>query len=100
RVAQPAVGGWLIRDAMANVARRQTNRPPRRTAFDPAIRNPQSAIAAIGIFLGLQTPDPWPVLDRASQTYQTISTLSADFVQVIVNPLIGSPDTSRGKIYQ
>src|SRR5438034_5754534 len=35
------------------------------------------------------------VLDRASQTYQTISTLSADFVQIVVNPLIGSPDRSE-----
>ena len=85
---------------MDNVASRETKRPTRRTAFESAIRNPQSAIAAIGTFLGLQTPDPWPVLDRASQTYQTISTLSADFVQVIVNPLIGSPDTTRGKLYQ
>src|SRR5439155_375115 len=47
-----------------------------------------------------QSDDPWPVLDRASQTYQTISTLSADFVQIVVNPLIGSPDTTRGKLYQ
>src|SRR5437763_7375994 len=47
-----------------------------------------------------QSDDPWPVLDHASQTYQTISTLTADFVQIILNPMIGSPDTTHGKLYQ
>src|SRR2546427_13182831 len=59
-----------------------------------------AALLSIVPSLQLTAQDPWPVLDRASQTYQTISTLSADFVQVIVNPLIGSPDTTRGKLYQ
>ncbi|MGH9259204.1 MAG: outer membrane lipoprotein chaperone LolA [Acidimicrobiales bacterium] len=27
-------------------------------------------------------------------------TLSADFMQVVVNPLVGEPDTSRGRLYQ
>jgi len=45
-------------------------------------------------------PDPWPILDRASATYQTITSLSADFVQIITNPMIGSPDTTRGRLYQ
>jgi len=44
--------------------------------------------------------DPGPALDRASATYQTIQTLSADFMQVVVNPLLGTPDTTRGKLYQ
>src|SRR3989475_12693934 len=44
--------------------------------------------------------DPWPVLDRASATYQSTSTLSADFVQIVENPLVGAPDTTRGKLYQ
>jgi outer membrane lipoprotein carrier protein len=43
--------------------------------------------------------DPWPVLDRASDAYVTVSTLSADFVQVIVNPLLGAPDTTRGRLF-
>ena len=72
----------------------------RRQLIKSAIRNPQSAIIAIGITLGLQSPDPWPILDRASATYQTIASLSADFVQVIVNPMIGAPDTTRGRLYQ
>ena len=54
----------------------------------------------IGISLGLQSPDPWPILDRASQTYQTVTSLSADFVQIITNPMIGTPDTTRGRLYQ
>jgi outer membrane lipoprotein carrier protein len=45
-------------------------------------------------------PDPGPILDRASAVYQTISSLSADFVQIVVNPMIGAPDTTRGRLYQ
>ena len=40
------------------------------------------------------------MLDQASQTYQTITTLSADFVQIVANPMIGGPDTTRGRLYQ
>src|SRR5881628_3615412 len=48
----------------------------------------------------LTAQDPWPVLDHASQTYQTIANLSADFVQVVANSMIGAPDTTRGRLYQ
>jgi outer membrane lipoprotein carrier protein len=48
----------------------------------------------------LRAQDPWPVLDRASAAYQTIATLSADFVQIVANPMIGAPDTTRGRLYQ
>lgn len=44
--------------------------------------------------------DPGPILDRASAAYATVRTLSADFMQVVVNPLVGEPDTSRGRLYQ
>ncbi|MGH7645482.1 MAG: LolA family protein [Gemmatimonadales bacterium] len=44
--------------------------------------------------------DPGPILDRASAAYATVRTLSADFVQVVVNPLVGGPDTTRGRLYQ
>jgi len=53
---------------------------------------------ALLLLLALQ--DPGPVLDRASAAYQTIQTLSAEFVQVIANPLLGAPDTTRGTLYQ
>jgi outer membrane lipoprotein carrier protein len=65
-----------------------------------ALRIPHSAFYVLGISLALQTADPWPVLDHASQVYQTITSLSADFVQVITNPMIGAPDTTRGRLYQ
>ena len=55
---------------------------------------------AIALLAGAQSADPWPILDRASQTYQTVTSLSADFVQIITNPMIGSPDTTRGRLYQ
>ena len=43
--------------------------------------------------------DPWPVLDRASAAYDSIATLSADFVQIVQNPLLGGPDTTRGTLH-
>jgi outer membrane lipoprotein carrier protein len=45
-------------------------------------------------------PDPWPILDHASTIYAGIQTLSADFVQVIENPMVGPPDTTRGRLFQ
>jgi len=44
--------------------------------------------------------DAWPVLDRASSSFDTVRTLSADFVQIIDNPMVGDPDTTRGRLYQ
>ena len=55
---------------------------------------------AIGLFFALQAPDPWPILDRASQVYETITSLSADFAQIVENPMIGAPDTTHGRLYQ
>ena len=52
------------------------------------------------LLLLLAVQDPGPILDRASAAYQTVTTLSADFVQIITNPLLGAPDTTRGKLYQ
>jgi outer membrane lipoprotein carrier protein len=65
-----------------------------------AFRLPRSACFAVALLAGSQSPDPWPILDRASATYQTITSLSADFVQIITNPMIGAPDTTRGRLYQ
>ncbi|HYR30444.1 MAG TPA: outer membrane lipoprotein carrier protein LolA, partial [Gemmatimonadales bacterium] len=48
----------------------------------------------------LPAQDPGPILDRASAAYQTISTLAADFVQIVANPLVGGPDTTRGRLYE
>src|SRR2546422_2642246 len=44
--------------------------------------------------------DPVAVLDRASRSYDTVRTLTADFTQVIDNPMLGDPDTTRGRLYQ
>jgi outer membrane lipoprotein carrier protein len=49
---------------------------------------------------GPTAQDPWTALDHASAVYQTVQTLSADFVQVIENPMVGPPDTTRGRLYQ
>jgi outer membrane lipoprotein carrier protein len=47
----------------------------------------------------LPAQDPTPILARASTAYAAVTTLSADFVQVVVNPLLGTPDTARGILY-
>lgn len=44
--------------------------------------------------------DPAPILDRASASFDTVRTLSADFVQIVENPMLGDPDTTRGRLYQ
>ena len=54
--------------------------------------------AALFLALGLQ--DPGAVLERASAAYRTVATLSAEFVQIVSNPLVGAPDTTRGRLYQ
>lgn len=44
--------------------------------------------------------DPWPILDHASTVYQGVRTLTASFVQIITNPMVGEPDTTRGRLFQ
>ena len=44
--------------------------------------------------------DVWSVLDRASKSYDSVNTLSADFIQVVENPMLGDPDTTRGTLFQ
>jgi len=48
----------------------------------------------------LTAQDAWAVLDRASASFDTVRTLQADFIQIINNPMLGDPDTTRGKLYQ
>src|SRR5207237_8561476 len=44
--------------------------------------------------------DPLAVLDRASQSFATVRALAAECVQIIDNPMLGDPDTTRGRLYQ
>ena len=55
-------------------------------------------IAPLVLLLAVQ--DPWTALDRASKSFDTVRTLQADFVQIIDNPMLGDPDTTRGTLYQ
>ena len=55
-------------------------------------------IATLVVLLAIQ--DPWTALDRASKSFDTVRTLQADFTQIIDNPMLGDPDTTRGKLYQ
>src|SRR2546430_15811510 len=88
-----------MRSAELMGQRRATNARARSRGWScySAFRIPHSAFLAVGVFLALQAPDPWPILDRASATYQTITSLSAEFVQIITNPMIGTPARSLGR---
>src|SRR5881396_3715185 len=44
--------------------------------------------------------DPGAILDRASASFDTVRTLQADFVQIVNNPMLGDPDTTRGRLFQ
>src|SRR3954471_5799139 len=63
-------------------------------------------LRAAAAFLTAQPPnrptaqDPAPILDRASASFDTVKTLQADFTQVVENPMLGDPDTTRGKLFQ
>jgi outer membrane lipoprotein carrier protein len=59
-----------------------------------------AAIALLSDRPTVRQSDAFTVLDRASATYETISTLAADFVQIVAHPMIDGPDTTRGKLYQ
>ena len=48
----------------------------------------------------LTAQDPFAVLTRAKAAYDSIHTLRCDFVQIVDNPMIGAPDTTRGVLYQ
>jgi outer membrane lipoprotein carrier protein len=52
------------------------------------------------LLLLLAVQDPWTSLDRASASFDTVRTLEADFVQVVDNPMLGDPDTTRGRLFQ
>lgn len=52
------------------------------------------------LLLMLAVQDPGPILDRASKSYDTVRTLAADFTQIVDNPMLGDPDTTRGKLFQ
>jgi outer membrane lipoprotein carrier protein len=70
------VGGWSRVILCAAVLR----------STDPSIRSTQQ--------------DPWVVLDRAGTAYRAAQTLAADFEQIITNPMVGEPDTTRGRLFQ
>jgi outer membrane lipoprotein carrier protein len=57
-----------------------------------------SADPAVG--LSAQVLDPLAIMDGAGAAFARVNTLSAEFVQVITNPLIDTPDTTRGTLYQ
>jgi outer membrane lipoprotein carrier protein len=73
-------------------------RPP-RALRGFAFPVPRFAFVPLLVLPSFLTQDPWLVLDRASAAYAAVTTLTADFVQVVDNPLVGEPDTTRGVLF-
>jgi len=48
----------------------------------------------------LTAQDAKPVMQRAESAFSLVMTLSANFVQIITNPMVGGPDTTMGRLYQ
>jgi len=59
-----------------------------------------AALACLSVGPTVRQSDPWPILDRATASFDTVRTLQADFTQIINNPMLGDPDTTRGRLYQ
>ena len=57
-------------------------------------------LAYLSVSPTVRQSDAFAILDRAAAVYQTVSTLTADFTQIIVNPMIGAPDTTWGRLYE
>lgn len=72
----------------------------RNSGASMLLRVPRSAFLMLVVCAPLHAQDPWPILDRASAAYDSVHSLAADFVQTITNPLVGEPDTTRGRLYQ
>jgi outer membrane lipoprotein carrier protein len=49
---------------------------------------------------GGQSQDPVTIVRKAGAVYRGLTSLQADFVQVIKDPVLGDTLTSRGKLYQ
>lgn len=57
------------------------------------------SVASVTSVASLPAQDPWPALDRAAAAYASLTSLAADFVQIIDHPVLGAPDTTTGRLY-
>lgn len=48
---------------------------------------------------GAHAQDAATALQRAERAYDRLHTLRADFLQVLINPMLGGPDTTHGTLY-
>jgi outer membrane lipoprotein carrier protein len=76
-------------------------RSPCRHAGMPLCRH--AAIPLLALLVPLTPPlaaqDVATALARAESAYRELRSLRAEFEQVIVNPMLGGPETSRGTLY-
>lgn len=59
-----------------------------------------AVLVAAGAGLGAQSQDPGAIVRRAGAVYRGLTSLQADFVQVITDPTIGDTLRSQGVLYQ
>jgi len=57
-------------------------------------------LAYLSVGQTVRQSDAFAILDRAAAAYQSVTTLTAEFTQIIVNPMIGAPDTTWGRLYE
>jgi len=86
------MGGWAVRRLGGWVRQAgQTARPPDRpTAV---------ALAMLLAPLPLSAQDAPTVLARAEQAYRAVTSLRAEFEQIISNPMLGKPERSEGTLF-
>ncbi len=58
-----------------------------------------AALAVGGLIRQAAAQDATAALDRAGRTYESLTSLRADFRQTISNPMLGDPETTRGVLY-
>jgi len=63
------------------------------------VKPPQLAIAFVLAASPLAAQDTMSALTRAERAYRSLETLTAQFTQTIVNPMLGAPEVSRGTLF-
>ncbi len=81
-----------------------TGLPAAPAAYQRLVRRGARRLGALLIIVcsaaRLQAQDAGAILDRAVTAYGNVTTLRADFVQRIHDPMLGSDETSRGEFIQ
>jgi outer membrane lipoprotein carrier protein len=64
-----------------------------------ALATSTAGLVALRAAAPLSAEDAATALDRAERAYRATSTLTADFAQILVNPMLGDPEVTRGVLF-